>query len=172
MRTGSVMKWFDPVVSKEDEFVRPDFRLGQFFYSARTAEALVRLFDGYRHPCCLCTPRLAWEWHRRGRTVRLLDCDRRFATLPGFRAFDLLCPEPIGEEFDVVIVDPIFIPGRQLRRAVDLVVGPERIGRTDLFVTFPTEREAELVSSFAPYGLSRVSVGLQHNNILALSAGT
>jgi len=172
MKSTSMMQWFDPSVAKEDFFVRPNFALGQFFFSAQTARALVQRFDRYRNPCCMCTPRLAHEWASRGRTVRLLDCDVRFATLPGFRRFDLLRPERIDEDFDLVIVDPIFVPAEQLRRAVELVMPPVVRGSTaDLFITFPVERESELLAAFTGYGLMKTDVNLKHNNVKASADG-
>src|SRR5690242_2685130 len=105
---NSVLKWFTPSVAADDVFVQPDFNLGQFFYTGETARRLADALDSYERPCCLCTPRLATEWHQRGRLVRLLDYDLRFNSLPGFRHFDLLKPEPLDEDFDVVVFDPIF----------------------------------------------------------------
>jgi len=167
VQSAALASWFEPVVKAQDFFIRPDFNLGQFFYSAQTAGALADALDAYLHPCCLCTPRLAAEWQTRGRSVRLLDYDARFAKLAGYRRFDLLRPEPVGESFDVVIFDPIFVPAQQLRRALDLVVGSERIGATDVFMTFPVDREAELSEAFQPYGLQRTAFPLHYNNVKA-----
>src|SRR5690242_16297101 len=105
----SVLDWFTPEIAPEDFFVEPDFNLGQFFYTAETVARLADALDVYQRPCCLCTPRLALAWSNRGRIVRLLDYDERFRTIPGFRSFDLLKPEPVHEDFDVLIFDPIFI---------------------------------------------------------------
>jgi hypothetical protein len=167
MDSRSLISWFTPAVPVADRFVPPDFNLGQFFYSSATAAALVDRLDHHRAPCCLCTPRLAWEWHRRGRTVTLLDYDRRFANLPGFRRFDLFHPEPPPERHDVVIFDPIFAPATQLRRAVDVVMGanPEAA----LYLTFPADREQELQQAFAPYHLRRLEFPLRYNNVKATS---
>ncbi len=165
MRSGVLTSWFEPKVASDDFFVRPDFNLGQFFYSAETARALIDALDRYENPCCLCTPRLAAEWHVRGRDVRLLEYDLRFARLAGFRRFDVLRPEPCHEIFDAVIFDPIFEPAPILRKALDLVVGKDRIGKTHVFMTFPIDREQELREAFAPYGLARLPFSLRYNNV-------
>jgi hypothetical protein len=159
-------QWFTAEIPQEDRFVAPDFKLGQFFYSAETARRLVDSLDRFARPCCLCTPRLAFEWHRRGRTVRLLDCDRRFASLPGFTPFDLLRPKPAGESFDVVIFDPVFADARILRRALETALGlDEGRPRPALFMTFPDDREAELLSAFPGWNLARLDLPLLYNNV-------
>lgn len=160
---ASVLDWFTPHVSAEDAFLAPDFNLGQFFYTRETAARMADAFDRYERPCCLCTPRLAFEWQTRGRIVRLLDYDRRFETHGGFQAFDLLKPEPPGEDFDVLIFDPIFIEASKLARAVKVVLSGSV--RADLFMTFPVPRERELFAAFAAFSLQRIDFPLACCNI-------
>jgi Probable N6-adenine methyltransferase len=157
--------WFEPRIANEDRFVEPDFGLAQFFYTAETARYLVTALDGYARPCCLCTPRLAWEWNVRGRTVRLLDRDQRFASLPGFRPFDLLRPEPVGERFDVVIVDPVYYPATTLARAMRVLMDPQ--SETALYISFPVSRESELLSAFGAFGLRPLDAQLTWCNVSA-----
>jgi hypothetical protein len=159
------MKWFDPHIPEEDRFVPPKFDLGQFFFTRQTALSLVEKLDAYASPCCLCTPRLAWEWHLQGRSVRLLDCDTRFESMPGFRRFDLMRPTALTESFDAIIVDPIFVPAPILRRAVDLVSSGSHRSAMALYVTFPTDREKELLDAFSPYELRRLPFEIRHNNV-------
>jgi hypothetical protein len=159
------VKWFDAHVDEEDRFLPPNFDLGQFFFSKRTAGELVERLDRYRSPCCVCTPRLAWEWGQRGRSVRLLELDARFATLPGFRRFDLLSPAAMDEAYDMIIVDPIFISAFTLRRALDRVAGASVVDELALFVIFPVEREKELRTAFDRFQLHRLPFTLKHNNV-------
>ncbi len=162
---ASLFEWFSTKVNPVDEFVRPNFNYGQFFYTAKTATRLVDAMDHYQQVCCLCTPRLAREWQQRGRTVDLLDCDNRFAELPGYRQFDLLSPEVIDKQYDCVIFDPVFLPAATLRAAVDAVIGDKQTAQTDLFITFPGQRGAELTRAFHDYGLRRLAFKLEYCNV-------
>jgi hypothetical protein len=159
------LPWFEPSIEHADRFVTPDFALAQFFYTAETARRLVASLDHFSKPCCLCTPRLAWEWHERGRTVRLLDYDVRFSSLPGFRRFDLLRPEPLDEDFDVIVVDPVYYPAATLARAVRALVRPT--STTALYISFPVQRESELLSAFGGFGLRALRTRLAWCNLKA-----
>lgn len=159
----SVLDWFTPEISAEDFFIEPDFNLGQFFYTAETAARLADALDSYQRPCCLCTPRLALEWFKRGRVVRLLDYDERFQTIPGFRSYDLLKPEPVHEDFDVVIFDPIFVEASILARGVRVLLRAS--AKADLFMTFPVDRERELLTAFSAYQLQRIDFPVSCCNI-------
>ena len=163
MSSRTLLQWFTPHVSQQDFFVEPNFDLAQFFYTAETARLLVNALNDYSSPCCFCTPRLAWEWKQRGREVRLLDYDVRFSVLPGFRHFDVLKPEPINELFDVVIFDPIFVPAGVLVRAVRAVMAGSPMA--DLYMTFPIDREEELLRAFATLSLKPVDFPLTCCNI-------
>ncbi|MCZ6689012.1 MAG: hypothetical protein O7H41_05365 [Planctomycetota bacterium] len=59
------------------------------FFDAETLERLGVLVRG---PCCLCAPMLGKQLTGDGVSVTILDCDVRFAHLPGFRKF-ALCSE-------------------------------------------------------------------------------
>jgi hypothetical protein len=155
--------WFTPRIAEPDRFVTPDFELGQFFYTADTAKRLAKAMDSYRNPVCLCTPRLAFEWLKQGRSVTLLDRDKRFATHPGFRQFDLLAPVEIEADFDVLIFDPVFIPAEQLFRAVQAVLANSI--RADLFMTFPVIRDRELLQAFREFPLRQLNFDLRTCNV-------
>ena len=159
----SILNWFTPEVSPENFFIEPDFNLGQFFYTGETAARLADALDVYQRPCCLCTPRLALEWFKRGRIVRLLDYDERFQTIAGYRSFDLLKPEPVHEDFDVLIFDPIFVGAPILARAVRVVLASS--AKADLFMTFPVDRERELLAAFSAYHLQRIDFPVSCCNI-------
>lgn len=155
--------WLDPQTSEEDRFLKPNFRLGQFFFTADTARRLAQALDGHANPCCLCTPRLAHEWQQRGRSVRLLDCDPHFQSIGRFQRFDLRQPQPLGEEFDVVVADPPFLFAPLLARAVRALISPS--SESKLYMTFPVEREPELLSAFADYELQPLDFPMRWCNI-------
>jgi hypothetical protein len=167
------IKWFTPLISQEDFFVTPDFDLGQIFFTHESARRLVAALDHYQRPCCVCTPRLAAEWQKKGRTVRLLEYDKRFNTIPGFRHFDLLKPEPSEEDFDVIVYDPVFIDAVRLARALKSVATASN--HPDLFMCFPVDRESELLKAFSDFDLRRTSfrvlwcnVKPENNDLFAL----
>ena len=61
----------------------------QYFFDAETLERLGAFVKG---PCCLWAPMLGKQLTGDGVSVTILDCDVRFAHLPGFRKF-ALCSE-------------------------------------------------------------------------------
>ncbi|MBD0364289.1 MAG: hypothetical protein ICV55_16215 [Coleofasciculus sp. C3-bin4] len=163
MATGPGQPWFEPVVDPIDQFVPPDFTLSQIFFTQQTAAALVQALDVYANPCCLCTPRLAAEWARRGRRVTLLDIDPKFAEFAEFLPYDLRSPQPINREFDVIIADPPFFIPEPVHQAIDILAGDRR---PDLFLVFAVEHEAELLRLFAEYRLQPTDFNLRHSNVL------
>ena len=92
----------------KDNLITPNFRIAQFFFTSECAKDLVDRLDRFDNPCCLCTPRLGKEWFDRGRVVRVLDIDKRFSFLPGYKYYDLRFPTIVIEVFDVIVMDPIF----------------------------------------------------------------
>lgn len=162
MATGPGQPWFESMVEPIDQFVPPDFTLSQIFFTQQTASALVRALDAYVNPCCLCTPRLAAEWARRGRRVTLLDIDPRFAEFAEFLPYDLREPQPINREFDVIIADPPFFIPEPVHQAIHVLAGDRR---PDLFLVFAVEHEAELLRLFAEYRLQPTDFNLRHSNV-------
>lgn len=164
MATGPGQPWFESMVDPIDQFVPPDFTLSQIFFTQQTASALVRALDGYANPCCLCTPRLAAEWSRRGRRVALLDIDPKFAEFAEFLPYDLRQPQPINREFDVIVADPPFFIPEPVYQAINVLT---RDCRPDLFLVFAVEHEAELLRLFAKYRLQPTDFKLRHSNVKA-----
>jgi hypothetical protein len=56
----------------------------QYFFDQEALDALTNLLVFFERPCLLCAPMFGRHLHLRGRDVRVLDVDRRFADLPGF----------------------------------------------------------------------------------------
>ncbi|MEH2243878.1 hypothetical protein [Nostoc sp.] len=164
MAIGPGQPWFESGVDPIDQFVPPDFTLSQIFFTQQTASALVCALDVYANPCCLCTPRLAAEWSRRGRRVTLLDIDPKFAEFAEFLPYDLREPQPINREFDVIVVDPPFFIPEPVHQAINVLTGDRR---PDLFLVFAVEHEAELLRLFADYRLQPTDFNLRHSNVKA-----
>lgn len=164
MATGPGQPWFESMVDPIDQFVPPDFTLSQIFFTQQTASALVRALDVYANPCCLCTPRLAAEWARRGRRVMLLDIDPKFAFFAEFLPYDLRSPQLIHREFDVIVADPPFFIPSPVHQAIHVLTGDRR---PDLFLVFAVEHEAELLRLFAEYRLQPTDFNLRHSNVKA-----
>ncbi len=136
---------------KAREFITPNFKLGQFFFTEETAKALVEKLDRFEHPCCLCTPSLGNEWHKKGKEVRVLDIDKRFDFLPGYRYYDLRKPEYLNETYDVIILDPIFFPPEFLLRVINVLTRNNYNQR--LLIVYKTSMEKHFLEVFEEYGV-------------------
>lgn len=151
-------------VKAEDFFVQPDFQKSQYFFSKNTTESLTSLFDPFNKICCLCTPRLADEWSKRGKIVTLLDFDARFKFIPGYQQYDLRSPRRLSADFDFLIADPPFsFSASEIRQAVNAVLSASKNPKLCIF--FPLEREKELHASFREWRLQRIHQDLNWNNI-------
>ncbi len=162
MTIGPGEPWFEAAVDEADRFVSPDFSISQIFFTQRTAAALVQALDGYAAPCCLCTPRLAYEWFQRGRRVMLLDIDPRFEGFSDFIQCDLREPQLVDREFDVIVADPPFFIPEPVHRAIRVLTGDHR---PDLFMVFACEHEDALLRLFAEYRLQPINFDLHHCNV-------
>jgi len=125
----------------------------QYFFDAPTLRALADFAGGFERVCCLCAPMLGRELHRRGRAVRVLDVDRRFADLPAFREWDLCRPAHLDEEFDLLICDPPFfnVPLSRLFTAVRLLCHFDPSRR--VLISYPLRRRRAIMGAFSPFGL-------------------
>ena len=65
----------------------------QYFFDEPTLARLADVVASFPNPCCLCAPLLGKALVERDVAVRILDLDERFASLPGFRRYDLHRPE-------------------------------------------------------------------------------
>lgn len=131
-----------------------DHRREQYWFDPPTVVRLADLLEGYRDPCCLCAPTVAEELHRRGRRVRLLDVDDRFAKLPGFRSWDVYRPEALEERFDAIFCDPPFhkVTLSQLFTALRVLCHGEFA--TPLYVCHRADRSVDVCGALARFGLA------------------
>jgi hypothetical protein len=125
----------------------------QYFFVSETVVELADFAARFERPCCLCAPLVGAELAERGVDVRVLDIDERFEGVRGFVHYDLYRPQPLDEDFGVIVCDPPFhkVSPAQLFDAVRTLAR----GAFDrpLLVCYPRERELALVGTFAPFGL-------------------
>ena len=125
----------------------------QYFFDPPTLSALADVVARYERPCLLCAPMLGRALQRRGRTVRVLDVDERFANLPGFTRWDLYRPQHLDESFDLVLCDPPFfnVSLSQLFTAIRLLCGFDLT--LAVMISYPVRRSSAILGTFAPFGL-------------------
>ena len=125
----------------------------QYFFDRPTLDALADLMSRYERPCCLCAPMLGREMHRRGRPVRVLDVDLRFADLTGFVEWDLYRPRHLDEEFDLLLCDPPFfnVSLSQLFSAIRLLCHFDLSRK--VVISYPVRRQNAILGTFAPFNL-------------------
>jgi hypothetical protein len=125
----------------------------QYFFDRPTLDALADLLGRFERPCCLCAPMLGGEMHRRGRVVRVLDVDRRFADLAGFVEWDLYRPRHLDEDFDLLLCDPPFfnVSLSQLFTAARLLCHFDLSRK--VMISYPVRRQNAILGTFAPFNL-------------------
>jgi len=117
----------------------------QYFFDQKTLAELADFAAAFECPCCLCAPMLGRELHRRGRQVRVLDVDRRFADLSGFVEWDLYRPRHLEGEFDLIVCDPPFfnVSLSQLSTAIRLLCHFDLSRK--VMVSYPVRRSRAIV---------------------------
>lgn len=133
--------------------------LEQYFWNKDTVQRLMAALEFACGLCCFATPSLAHAFHIVGQDVALLDVDRRFAYLPGWRYWDILYPSPVdagdGQPFQYVVFDPPFfyIPMHQLFKAVMEVVKNNTSAK--IMIGFLMREEPLLLKTFGCFKLKR-----------------
>lgn len=125
----------------------------QYFFDEKTLQELADVVQMFANPCCLCAPMVGRELHRRKRTVRVLDVDRRFADLPGFVESDLYRPTHLAEVFDLILCDPPFfnVSLSQLFKAVRILCHFDLSQK--VLISYPVRRERAILGTFRPFAL-------------------
>ena len=125
----------------------------QYFFDRRTVSHLANFASRFDLPCCLCAPMVGEALGAMGVRARVLDVDERFAHVAGFRPYDVYRPAETGEKYGLVLVDPPFtiVSLSQLFRAVKSIARNDV--RQPLLVAYPASRAANLLATFAPFGL-------------------
>jgi hypothetical protein len=137
----------------------------QYFFDPPALDRLVDFVvqGGFHSTCCLCCPLLGQELGQRGIATRILDMDSRFATVPGFRSYDLYRPAWTGETYDLIICDPPFfkVSLSQLFKAI------RTLSRNDfsqpLLLCYLSRRGSNVQGTFGQFGLraSGIAPGYQ-----------
>lgn len=125
----------------------------QYFFDEPTLDHLARFAGRFDNPCCLCTPSLGQELERRGIRARTLDLDGRFSLLQGFRLYDISRPEPLDEQFGIIICDPPFwsVSLGQLLETVKVLSHGDY--SQPVIVNYLVSRAPIITSVFAAFGL-------------------
>ena len=143
-------RWFKLYVS--DKFVTPDYENQQYFFTSESVKYLVDHLDHFENPCCVGTPSLVKEWFERGRNVRLLDIDKRFNFLPGYKYYDITKPDRFDEKFDVIIMDPTFGWGEGiLLKTVNILSHNNHSQK--IFLVHMADHELSILEIFKDYQL-------------------
>ena len=143
--------------------------LEQFFWTEETVQQICRAIEYETGLCCLMTPSVAhYIYDTEGREERLLDIDRRFAYLPGFRYYDVTIPhelpDPTGS-FRLLILDPPFflIPIEKIAEAVDVIT--QKDYTTKILIAFIRRGEQRLREAFKHYKLFPTGFQLHYASI-------
>ena len=125
----------------------------QYFFDRTTLGHLAEFVSGFETPCCLCAPMLGRELEQRGIEVRTLDVDERFASLNGFRRYDVYRPEWLGEEYGLIVCDPPFfsVSLSQLFAALRLL--SMNNFEQPMLVSYLSRRASSVTGTFARFGL-------------------
>ena len=75
----------------------------QYFFTEETAEFMVQTAMKFNKICCICCPSVGKRLEEKGADVTILDIDKRFSNLSGFKYWDIKQPEYLAEEFDFPI---------------------------------------------------------------------
>jgi hypothetical protein len=137
----------------------------QYFFDQPTLMELERRLSGFDSICCLCAPTLAGHLAAAGMNVTNLDIDRRFEGTPGFRYFDLLEPQWLGENFDVIFCDPPFfnVSFRKLHTAIRTLAKNDF--DTRVWLTYLDRRSVKLMDAFSDFKLQPTEYFPQYQTV-------
>lgn len=138
--------------------MQENHQLEQYFFDRETTGRLADLCAAAAAPCCLGTPSVARELHRRGQPARLLDVDARFAELPGFVHWDFYRPRPLSERFDLIVCDPPFSRVRLSQLFVALRTLVQGDFTTRLVLCHLERRQHDIQGALGAFGLSLTDI--------------
>lgn len=125
----------------------------QYFFDRPTITHLADFISAYPNPCCICCPMLGRELAARNIAVRILDIDDRFASLPGFRHYDLHRPEWLGEEYGIIVCDPPFYNISLSRLFAGLRLLSRNLYTQPLLITYLARRSSNILGTFSRFNL-------------------
>src|SRR5687768_2497189 len=125
----------------------------QYFFDETTLQHLAALASRFNNPCCLCTPSLGEELEHQGVRATTLDIDDRFASLQGFRLYDIGRPQPLDEEFGIIICDPPIL-NATLSQLLETITLLSRANyQQPLFFNYLSRRTSTVMRTFSAFGL-------------------
>ena len=144
----------------------------QYFFAEPTLTHLAGFLAGFATPCCLCAPLVGRRLAEQGVAVTILDIDERFATVPGFRRYNLYRPEWLDQEFDIIVCDPPFfnVSLSQLFAAIRLI-SHNRFDQP-LLISYLQRRSAAILGAFAPFGLQPTGYLPSYQTVQAVERNT
>jgi hypothetical protein len=125
----------------------------QYFFLPETTAHLADFAARFDHPCCLCAPTVGVALVELEVETRLLEIDERFAPIQGFLRYDIYRPRPLDETFGLILCDPPFVKVGldQLFAAVRMLARGDF--QQPLLICHPRKRAADLIGTFARFGL-------------------
>jgi hypothetical protein len=125
----------------------------QYFFDKPTLAHLADFVSQFENPCCICAPLLGKELESRGVKVRVLDIDARFASLKGFRKYDIYRPEWLGEQFGLILCDPPFFGVSLSQLFIALRMLSLNNYKQPLLVSYLSRRASNILGAFANFEL-------------------
>ena len=142
----------------------------QYFYDEKTLSELTTFLGRWEASCCLCTPLLGqWMSQHSSPNPTVLDMDRRFAQIQGFRYYDLCRPEWLDQEFDIIVCDPPFfnVSLGQLFHAIRLL-SHFRFDQP-LLISYLRRRSNIVMDTFSQFGLRPVDYSPGYRTVQSLN---
>lgn len=150
-----------------DKFPKTELReVEQYFFSEDVVRNLVDALEFEKNLVCLGTPAVAHGfWQYKQRNVLLLDIDRRFDYLPGYKYFDILSPSEIDIKPNIIIIDPPFFKMNlnDLFKCVDFLSKADR--NTKILFVFVQREEKALLNIFKLYNLKLTKFKMEYRYV-------
>ena len=99
--------------------------------------------------------------------VTVLDIDRRFESLPGFKYYDLQKPVHFDNEFEIILFDPPFfyITLEELNNGIEVISG-KNASTMKLLMSFMIKDERRVLNAFKKnFNLERTKFDLEYATV-------
>lgn len=125
----------------------------QYFFDEETVATLAAFAAPFAPVATFCAPRVGERLAQEGVEVAVLDIDERFASVPGFRPYDLYRPEWLERRFGLIVCDPPFFRASLSQLFAALRTLAHNDTRQPLLLSYLKRREPSVLGTFAPFGL-------------------
>ena len=138
----------------------------QYFFTEETAEFMVQTAMKFNKICCICCPSVGKRLEEKGADVTILDIDKRFSNLSGFKYWDIKQPEYLAEEFDLIIMDPPFfnVSMREIRKAIQILTHFDT-KRTKVMISYLSRREKAFKLGMKPFEMEAMEYVPEYNTV-------